>query len=117
MKFEAGSARYFVGVAFAVFVFGTCFYGLVLYEFALSDITQGFLISVGTLAANFVFGEALASAVGRRAQASFEAGSAASTSTVTTSAGPPATVTVEPSTSGSANTETPEFPPGSATRG
>ena len=83
MKLEAGSARYFVGVGFAVFVFATCFYGLVIYEYALSDITQGFLISVGTLSANFVFGEALASAVGRRAQASFEAGASASTPTPT----------------------------------
>ena len=88
MKLETGSLRYFVGVGFAVFVFGTCFYGLVLYEFALSDITQGFLISVGTLSANFVFGEALASAVGRRAQASFEAGATASTPT------PPSTTEV-----------------------
>lgn len=109
--------KWIIGTAFAAFVFFSGFYGIVLYEYALDDLTKGALISLMTLAAQFVFGEALASAVGRRAQTSFDAGSAASSPTVTTSAGPPATVTVEPSASGSADTETPEFPPGSATRG
>lgn len=69
-----GGRRYYIGVGFAALVFFASFYGLVLYEFTLNDITQGFLISVGTLSAQFVFGEALAHGVGRRAQQSFEQG-------------------------------------------
>lgn len=89
--------KWLIGTAFAAFVFGAGFYGIVLYEYALDDLTKGALISLMTLAAQFVFGEALASAVGRRAQASFDAGSAASSGPTVTAAGAD-TVTVEPFT-------------------
>ena len=99
--------KWLIGTAFAAFVFGAGFYGIVLYEYALDDLTKGALISLMTLAAQFVFGEALASAVGRRAQASFDAGSAAGSGPTVTAAGAD-TVTVEP---------TPEYPPGTGTKG
>lgn len=68
------NVRYLLSWIFALLVFGAGFYGLVLYEFSLDDLTKGALISLMTLAAQFVFGEALGSAVGRRSQQAFEAG-------------------------------------------
>jgi ABC-type uncharacterized transport system permease subunit len=74
------NVRYIIGVAFAVMVFACGFYALVPYEFELDDLVKGAMISLMTLSAQFVFGEALANAVGRRAQQSFEAGSKSASS-------------------------------------
>lgn len=71
---DVGVLRYVIGVLFATIVFGACFYGLVLYEFNLDDLKNGALISLMTLAAQFVFGEALASSVARRSNQSFQMG-------------------------------------------
>lgn len=67
--------RYVVSVAFALVVFATGFYALVLYQFALPELIQGAFISMMTLAVQYVFGEQLASGATRRARQSFEAGS------------------------------------------
>lgn len=81
---NAINVRYLLSWAFALLVFSAGFYGLVLYEFSLDDLTKGALISLMTLAAQFVFGEALGSAVGRRSQQAFEAGTRAPNSTTPT---------------------------------
>ena len=81
--------KYLVGTAFATMVFAAGFYALVPYEFALDDLTKGALISLMTLAAQFVFGEALASSVGRRAQQSFEAGKTNAADAAAAAAPPP----------------------------
>jgi len=78
------TTRFIVTHIFAVFVFGLGFYALVLYDFALPELIQGAFISFMTLSAQFVFGESLASSVGRRSQANFEAGMAANTPQATT---------------------------------
>jgi hypothetical protein len=93
------TTRFLFTHAFAVFVFGLGFYALVIYEFALPELIQGAFISFMTLAAQFVFGESLASSVGRRSQANFEAGMAAQTSSqphIEVTSGPPPEVTIEP---------------------
>ena len=66
--------RYVLGVAFAVMVFACGFYALVPYPFELDDLVKGAMISLMTLSAQFVYGEALAHSVSRRQQASFDAG-------------------------------------------
>jgi len=71
---DSNSLRYFVSVAFAVLVFGASFYGIVLYEYNLDDLKTGALISLMTLAAQYVFAEAVGSQAGRRAMQSFESG-------------------------------------------
>lgn len=68
--------RYVIGVAFAVMVFAAGFYALVPYPFELDDLVKGAMISLMTLSAQFVYGEALAHSVSRRNQASFDAGAA-----------------------------------------
>lgn len=89
--------RYFVSVAFAVLIVALGFYALVLYEFALPELIQGFFVSVMTLAVQYVFGEQLAAGTARRVRQSYEAGSAASTaSSPTVTASGADTVTVEP---------------------
>lgn len=85
-------AKYAMRWAFAIFVFGAGFYGIVLYEYALDDLTKGALISLMTLAAQFVFGEAIASSATRRQQTAFDSG-VASGSTTTTTTDPAVTVT------------------------
>ena len=74
MQNDSNSIRYFVAVGFALIVFSACFYGIVLYEFNLDDLKTGAFISLMTLAAQFVFAEAVGSSAGRRAQQSFQAG-------------------------------------------
>jgi len=70
------TTRYLVGVGFAILVFACGFYALVPYPFELDDLVKGAMISLMTLSAQFVFGEALAHSVGRRQQQSFDAGQA-----------------------------------------
>jgi len=90
------TARYVIGVGFAVMVFAAGFYALVPYPFELDDLVKGAMISLMTLSAQFVFGEALAHSVGRRQQQSYDAGQAStttlapddSTTTTTTVVGP-----------------------------
>lgn len=91
--------RYYVSVAFAVLIVLLGFYALVIYEFALPELIQGFFVSVMTLAVQYVFGEQLASGTARRVRQSYEAGSAASTAAnagPTVTAAGADTVTVEP---------------------
>ena len=59
------TARYVIGVGFAVMVFAAGFYALVPYPFELDDLVKGAMISLMTLSAQFVFGEALAHSVGQ----------------------------------------------------
>ena len=71
--------RYVIGVAFAVMVFACGFYALVPYPFELDDLVKGAMISLMTLSAQFVYGEALAHSVSRRNQQSYESGQASTT--------------------------------------
>jgi len=75
--------KFLVSHIFALIVFLLGFYSLVLYQFALPELIQGAFISFMTLAAQYVFGESLSSSVGKRAQASFEAGLNATPTTPT----------------------------------
>ena len=81
--------RYFVSVGFAVLVFAACFYGIVLYEYNLDDLKTGALISLMTLAAQYVFAEAVGSSAGRRAQRAFESGQRAVNPPDNSGAAPP----------------------------
>ena len=98
------NVRYFVSVGFAILIVLLGFYALVIYEFALPELIQGFFVSVMTLAVQYVFGEQLAAGTARRVQRSYEAGSAASggaTTTVTTAENAETvTVSEEPVTTG-----------------
>jgi hypothetical protein len=67
-------AKFILRWLFAVVVFALGFYGIVLYDFALDDLTKGALISLMTLAAQSVFGEAIASGATRRQQQAYDAG-------------------------------------------
>ena len=95
-----GNTRYFISVAFAVLIVLLGFYALVIYEFALPELIQGFFVSVMTLAVQYVFGEQLAAGTARRVRQSFEQGSAsgaaASSGGPTVTASGADTVTVEP---------------------
>lgn len=82
--------RYYVSVAFAVLVFGAAFYGIVLYEYNLDDLKTGALISLMTLAAQYVFAEAVGTQAGRRAMQSFESGQRAANPPDNAGAVPPA---------------------------
>ena len=92
--------RYLVGVGFAVIVFACGFYALVPYPFELDDLVKGAMISLMTLSAQFVFGEALAHSVGRRQQQSFDAGQASTTTMAPDDSTTTATTVVEPKAGG-----------------
>jgi len=89
MSNDSNSIRYFVSVGFAVLVFSACFYGIVLYEYNLDDLKTGALISLMTLAAQYVFAEAVGSSAGRRAQRAFESGQRAVNPPDNSGAAPP----------------------------
>jgi hypothetical protein len=91
--------KYGLRWAFAIVVFGSGFYGIVLYDFALDDLTKGALISLMTLAAQFVFGEAIASSATRRQQTAFDSGMASGATTTTTMEPGTTTTTTEPAAS------------------
>lgn len=91
-------AKYGLRWAFALIVFGAGFYGIVLYEYALDDLTKGALISLMTLAAQFVFGEAIASSATKRQQTAFDSGVASGSTTTTTIEPAVTTTTTEPPT-------------------
>jgi hypothetical protein len=82
-------AKYAMRWGFAILVFGSGFYGIVLYEYALDDLTKGALISLMTLAAQFVFGEAIAASSVRRSNQSFDAGVASTVSPPPSATPPP----------------------------
>lgn len=90
------TTRYLVGVAFAVLVFGCGFYALVPYPFELDDLVKGAMISLMTLSAQFVYGEALAHSVSRRNQQSYDAGQASSTTVAPEDATTTTTISMEP---------------------
>ena len=81
---------------FAVIVFGACFYGIVLYEFNLDDLKTGALISLMTLAVQFVLVEGAQSSTARRQQAAFDSGVASGSTTTTTTEPGTTTVTSPP---------------------
>lgn len=88
--------RYVIGVLFAVMVFACGFYALVPYPFELDDLVKGAMISLMTLSAQFVYGEALAHSVSRRNQASFDAGQASTTTMAPEDSTTTTTTIVEP---------------------
>jgi hypothetical protein len=81
-------------IAVLVIAFG--YYSLVLYPYQLDDLVKGAIIGFMSTAIVYVFSDQAATRNARQQEKAFDQGLMA-TPTITTDAGPPPSVTVEPS--------------------